>query len=204
MSRTRLIRNLTASVIGLIALGCADYSTSPTPTIQPPSHTVYARILGGASVSGVRWNGNRASGEQTSGTIGTNGGTLSIPAADFSITFAPGALSSPTVITIIANSDGYVGYEMLPHGLTFSAPVTVTQGLKHTAKSDGVFCAYLQTGALGTNGLASAFEIETSTTSYGPNGRAISQTWTLNHFSRYILASGATSDPDASSPPAGN
>jgi hypothetical protein len=204
MSRTRLIRYLSASVVGFIALGCADYATSPTATIQPPSNTVYSRSLNGASVSAVRWNGNRASGDQTSGTIGPNGGTLSIPDADFTITFSPGALKSATVITITANSDGYVGYEMLPHGLTFSAPVTVTQGLHHTAKSDGVFCVYLKTGGVAGDGSANGDEIETSTTSYGPNGRADSQTWTLNHFSRYILASGVTSDSDGSAPPAGN
>lgn len=205
MSRTSLIRTLAAAIVGVIALGCADYATAPSNSIVPPQTTLaYRGLNGGSVVSAVRWTGNQGGDLQTSGTIGPDGGTLSIPGADFTIAFPRGAVSARTAITIIANSDGYIGYEMFPHGLTFARPVTVTQGLLHAAQSEGVFCAYLPVGAgVGANGKAVAIEIEVSTTTYGLQGgrvRAVSQTWQLNHFSRYILGSGATDSTSA--PPA--
>jgi hypothetical protein len=205
MSRTRLIRLLAASAISVVALACADYATAPTDSLQPPSITVaYRGLEGGSVVNAVRWSGDRGAIRQTSGTIGPEGGTLSIPEADFTIVFPRGALSSSTRITIVPNADGYVGYEMLPHGLTFSQPVIVTQGLNHTSRSLGVFCAYLPVGAgVGADGRANAIEIETSTTNFSGSsghGRAVSQTWKLNHFSRYILGSGFTDSSDTPPP----
>lgn len=205
MSRTRLIRLLAASVVGIIALGCADYATAPANSIQPPSTTVaYRGFDGGTLVNAVRWAGETEDLRRASGRIGPEGGTLSIPGADFTIVFPRGALTSSTNITIVPNSDGYVGYEMLPHGLTFERPVIVTQGLEHVSHSDGVlFCAYLPVGAgVRADGRADAIEIETSTTGYAfESGRvkAVSQTWKLNHFSRYILGTGA-SDSSGTAP----
>src|SRR5213075_261176 len=124
---------------------------------------------GGSTVHGVRWLGNGPSGDlSTSGVIGPDGGTLSIPAADFTIVFPKGALSTNTLITITANSGRYVGYEMLPHGLTFNVPVIATQGLDQVQNTSGVFCAYLPPGQdIGADGSANAFEIEQSTTKFG-------------------------------------
>lgn len=197
MYRTRLISLLAASVVSVAALACADYATSPADSIQPPSTTVaYRGFENGALVRGVRWSGSDGALHQTSGTIGPDGGTLSIPGADFTIVFPRGALSSSTNITIVPNADGYVGYEMLPHGLTFGQPVIVTQGLTHVSKADGVFCAYLPVGGgIRPDGSANALEIETSITNYAfysGHIRPVSQTWKLNHFSRYILGTGAT------------
>jgi len=195
MSRTRLIRLLAASAVTVIALGCADYATAPTDSLQAPTTIVgYQGLDGGAVVHGVRWSGDRKDLRSTSGIIGAEGGTLSIPEADFTIVFPRGALRSATTITIVPNADGYVGYEMLPHGLTFGQPVIVTQGLEHSSRTQGVFCAYLAVGSgIGANGTANALEIETSITNYaGKSGHAVSQTWKLNHFSRYILGTGAT------------
>jgi hypothetical protein len=197
MYRTRLIRLLAASVVSAAAVACADYATSPTDSLQPPSTTVaYRGFENGEVVRGVRWSGAKDALHQTSGTIGPQGGTLSIPDADFTIVFPRGALSSSTTITIVPNADGYVGYEMLPHGLTFGQPVIVTQGLTHVSQRDGVFCAYLPTGTgISADGSAKALEIETSITNYAfekGKAHAVSQTWHLNHFSRYILGSGAT------------
>lgn len=194
------MRYFTAALGTLIALACADYATAPSSSLQPPATTVAYRGLDkGAKVHAVRWSssdGSKRSQLTTSGTIGPNGGTLSIPGANFTIVFPKGALARETAITITSNGNGYVGYDMLPHGLHFAVPVIATQGLTGIEDvSDAVFCAYLPPGEeIAADGSAIATEVEKSTTKYkvrsaGDRAEAALQIWTLNHFSRYILAS---------------
>jgi hypothetical protein len=204
MAGTRVVRLLTIGLGSILGSACAEYATGPGSSIRPPSTTVQFRGLGtGTGVKAVRWSSDRG-GSQTSGTIGPRGGTLSIPGADFTIVFPKGALKDETVITIVA-LDHYVGYDMLPHGLQFARPVIATQGLGNVKVNGPVFCAYLAPGqGIGTDGLATAAEIESSTTDFGLDlsGRpqAVTQLWTLNHFSRYILASGVEQSDDPAPP----
>jgi hypothetical protein len=85
---------------------------------------------------------------------------------------------------------------MKPHGITFARPVIVTQRLNHTAVygttlSLNSFCAYFPQDLLNLSGILSALEIETTTIFSGTTqGQAEVETWQLNHFSRYMLASG--------------
>jgi hypothetical protein len=153
----------------------------------------------GISVSPVRWASTHTNATRSvSGTIGRWGGTLAIPGSDFTITFPVGALSGPTAITIISDASGYVSYDMLPHGLSFAKPVLVTQRLRNTKANEAppgskLFGAYFpQENPLLdlVGGLLDALEIVTSVTLLRPDGQPEVQTWLLNHFSRYMLASG--------------
>ena len=197
MSGIRLIRSLAVAAAGVVLVACADNATAPSSSLVPPSRTVsFQRLNGGSIVSAVAWEAGKSPDKAASGVIGPDGGTISIPSADFSISFPRGALASATTITVTPNTDGYVGYDMQPHGLTFAQPVTVTLGLTRTTATEGVFCAYLP-GSIGANGRATAIEIEASVTTFGlQSGRVkpVSQTWKLNHFSRYILGSGFVDD----------
>lgn len=155
----------------------------------------------GIPVKPVRWaEGHSIATRSVSGTIGRWGGTLAIPGSDFTITFPAGALSSNTAITITSDASGFVSYDMQPHGIRFAKPVIVTQRLRNTEAYDmprdaSLFGAYLDTeppglltGLLTT--VVNALEIVTSVTIIRPDGTRELQTWSLNHFSRYILASG--------------
>lgn len=153
----------------------------------------------GIAVAPVQWASTHTNVERSvSGTIGYWGGTLVIPGSDFTITFPIGALSRSTNITIISDASGYVSYDMQPHGLRFAKPVVVTQRLKNTKASSvpstkKLFGAYFQDEDLLTGiikGLLNAVEIVTSTTVIRSDGTPEFQTWILNHFSRYMLASG--------------
>jgi hypothetical protein len=138
------------------------------------------------------------------------GGTLTLPATDFSLTFPAGALSQDMTITIVALSGASVAYDLLPHGLHFNKPVIASQGIPASGNgkksSAPLFGAYLDETHtnIGTNGTALAAEIELSFTDFDAFGNAIRSRWYLNHFSKYILASGdtggstATSDSSAS------
>ena len=153
----------------------------------------------GIPVTPVQWASTHTNVERTvTGTIGRYGGTLAIPGSDFTITFPYGALSAPTAIIITSDASGFVSYDMQPHGLQFAKPVVVTQRLRNTK----VYGTRLQTKLFGAyfsqenplldlvGNLLKAVEIVTSVTILRPDGSPEVQTWLINHFSRYMLASG--------------
>ena len=153
----------------------------------------------GIAVAPVKWAATHTNQERSvSGTIGYWGGSLSIPGSDFTIRFPVGALSTATKITIVSDASGYVSYDMQPHGLQFARPVIVFQRLQNTEANSiptdaKLFGAYFKDEDLLSGvvaGLLSAVEIVTSITVINTDGKAELQTWFLNHFSRYMLASG--------------
>ncbi len=153
----------------------------------------------GIPVAPVRWASTHTNeARSVSGTIGYWGGTLTIPGSDFSITFPIGALSKSTSITIVSDASGYVSYDMQPHGLRFNKPVFVTQRLRNTEANSvpankNLFGAYFEDEGLLAgiiDGLLNAVEIATSVTILRPDGTPEMQIWLLNHFSRWMLASG--------------
>jgi len=202
----RVFRNLGLVVGAVAALNCGDYtrSTSPTQsTLLLPTRTVgasFTMVAGGSVARAVKWGSSHSRVDQSvSATVGPEGATLSLPGADFSMTIPAGALSAPTAITVVSRGGAFVVYDMLPHGLQFARPVTASQGLSTTASygtaaGNGVRTAYLSQAKeqVGFDGAVSPAELEAATTYfYGDQPVAETHLWTLNHFSRYILISGA-------------
>jgi len=152
----------------------------------------FALMAGGCSVR------DPSHARSVSGTIGYIGGSLAIGGSDFTITFPRGALTTSTWITITSDASGYVSYDMKPHGLRFAKPVVVTQSLRNTAVYNTptalkAACAYFSQDPLNLSGVLKALEIETTTIYSAPNSQQLVpavETWQLNHFSRYMLASG--------------
>ena len=219
MIRSRFVRSFTLVLATFVAVSCSDYS--PTAPIAAPTQAqdgLLSGLLGGVTgllgsvlkvivgvvdpngieVTAVRWAPSHYNQTRTvSGTIGVNGGTLSIPGSDFTITFPYGALRSPTAISITSDASGYVSYDMRPHGITFATPVIVTQGLRNTSvygttKAWNSFGAYFPQDLLDLSGILKASETTTTTIFAPPSGVSAPaiQTWQLKHFSRYMLASG--------------
>jgi hypothetical protein len=219
MIRSRFMRSTTLVLATFVALSCSDV-TSPKAPVAAPTQAqdgllsgllgLVTNLLGdvikvvgfvtdpnGIDVRGVKWAPSHVNQTRTvSGTIGYNGGVLSIPGSDFTIVFPKGALTQNTAITITSDASGYVSYDMKPHGLRFAKPVIVTQGLNDTEvygteRALNSFCAYFPNDLLNLDGILKALEIETTTIFSNPrSGQPEVQTWMLNHFSRYILASG--------------
>jgi hypothetical protein len=219
MIRSRFVRSFTLVLATFVALSCADV-TAPTAPVAAPTQAQdgllsgliglvtslvgdVVKVIGfvtdpnGIDVHGVKWAPSHVNQTRTvSGTIGYNGGALAIPGSDFSIIFPKGALSQNTAITITSDASGYVSYDMKPHGLKFAKPVIVTQGLNDTEvygtdRALNSFCAYFPNDLLNLDGILKALEIETTTIFSNPrSGQPEVQTWMLNHFSRYMLASG--------------
>jgi hypothetical protein len=220
MIRSRFLRSSVLVLSAFVALSCSD--SSPTAPAAAPVSAIRAgtqqdALLGGLiggllktvlsvvsfvanpkePVHAVAWSSAYAHVPYTvSGTITSQGGTLTIPQTDFTITFPRGAVSVPTLITITSDPT-YAAYkmEMTPH-MAFARPVVVTQRLRHTVVAGQtlakpLFGAYVEDPAL-LSGLFKALEIELSATLSAPGSSNLPEltTWTVNHFSRYMLASG--------------
>ena len=216
MIRSRFVRSFTLVLATFVALSCSDATATGPLAPSAAQDGLLSGLVGtvtgllgtvlkvigfqtdpnGIDVYAVRWAPTHVNAVRTvSATIGVNGGSLSIPGSDFTITFPSGALSGPTTISITSDASGYVSYDMQPHGLVFKKPVIVTQRLKNTSVyrtpiALNAFGAYFATDPLDLSGLLKALEIETTTIFSGSSGLPEVETWSLNHFSRYMLASG--------------
>jgi len=196
----------TAATAGVDTTSTGGGDTTATATVPvacPDSWTKPTFASSGTKVKGTRWISSREPVElSVSGVIGPEGGSLAIPDAQFMIYFPKDALSKPTAITITSKESPWVTYDMYPHGTVFRKPVFVLQGLENTtilgtAAACSAYGAYLPTGseAIGIDDTASATE---TTMSYTVTGFADwmefpspqTSIWIINHFSRYMLASG--------------
>jgi hypothetical protein len=206
MFAPRVLRGLILTVGALTGLACGDLTRSTSPPYQPkllpPTLTVrssFSALASETKARAVRWGPEYSRLEQSvSAVIGSDGGTLSLPGSDFTLSIPNGALASPTTITVVSKGGAHVAYDMLPHGLRFLKPVTVVQGLRNTAiygtdAASGIRIAYLPEGreTIDADDSASPSELEAATTYYyGSEPVAETQVAIINHFSRYILISG--------------
>jgi len=211
MPGTRL-RWYVGLVLSAVAVfGCGDYSQSTSPLVARkvvPTFVLnapFALVPRGSMAKAVRWGSNhQAVDQRVSAVIGPDGGTLSLPGADFSMTIPAGALLEPTAITVVARAGPHVIYDMFPHGLKFLQPVTAVQGLSTTAiygkpGANQVRTAYLPDGneQIRRNDFAAPSELlRAKTYLYGDQAIAETQEWILSHFSRYILISGVWTQVD--------
>jgi hypothetical protein len=206
MFTSRVFRDFILTVSALTGLACGDYSRATSPALykaellQPTLRiqSSFAMLTSGTRARAVKWGPAHSRVEQTvSAVIGPDGGTLSLPGSDFKMDIPSGALAAPTMITVVARAGSYVAYEMLPHGLRFSKPVTAVQGLQNTAlfasaAGNAIRAGYLPEGSdsIDDDDSASPSELEAGTTYfYGAEQVAGTQVWIINHFSRYILIS---------------
>lgn len=212
MRRPPFARVLLAAALA-VAAACVDQTQVTAPN-EITAFRRSARLFANpVAVQAIAWGASHAAGTYTaSAVIGALGGTLEIPECDMTLTVPAGAIPRSTEISATCLNDGYVGYSFQPHGLTFNRPVIVTQGLSNIGANPGLtalFSAYLddQSETIGVHG--KAFAIELPQVSFGRNPAGLPNTsvqfWTLQHFSRYILASGATEpEPDSTQAPQPN
>jgi hypothetical protein len=206
MSSHHAFRYLALAVSAAAVISCGEYAgiTSPSqPKLLPPTRIVgasFAFVTGGSVAKAMKWAPSHSKVDQTvSAVVGPDGATLSLPGADFSMNIPAGALSTPTAITIVSRAGSYIVYDMLPHGLRFAVPATAVQGLSTvagygTSASNNIRSAYLSRAneQVAFDGSVSPVELEAGTTYYyGARPVAETHLWTVNHFSRYMLISGA-------------
>jgi len=208
MNFIRPTHRFAIATIAVLTAACSDAPTILSPSLQPPStslHEVTVAFLRAnpgyhLGTQAVQWAASHGNAQYSESALITAaaGGTISLPGADFTITFPAGALSQDLTITVVALGGPSVAYDLLPHGTQFNTPVVATQQLANTSVGGltglipALYAGYLPDGyeTISSTGGARAVEIETSTTIFNLSGTPVTQLWSLHHFSKYILASG--------------
>ena len=179
----------------VVAASCDRGVTAPAPT----SESANKLLLGTpTTVTVVQRNTPLASPLTASAVIGILGGQISIPGAGLKVVVPALAVTAPTRITVTAVAGSQVAYEFQPHGLRFLTPLLVTQNLVGTnAYSGGLFpkplvAGYFQSLAdldpLSNTGLVSEL------LGVALNLSTKSATFSVFHFSGYLIASGDSDD----------
>ena len=195
------IRRIGTLALALTLAACsADQVTAPQQ-IQAPAADPSASLLGGllgTVTSALKLTTNEAI-QRTKPlpapitvvkTIGSNGGTLSVPAAGVTVTVPRGALSKNTVITMTARAGSLVAYDFSPTGTKFSKPLTFSQSLNGT--NVGLLqVPFLQLGYYSDPGLLGSVTAVVADLLGGVTD-LLSWTFTaqIKHFSGYVVLCG--------------
>ena len=183
------IRRLGLLSAGLaLMLACSGEPTTPPLT---PAAAPQASLLGSLiNVGGLQRTMPLASPITVTKTIGSGGGTLSIPSAGVTVTVPSGALASNTVITMTARAGTLVAYDFAPHGIVFAKPLTFSQSLNGTnatlLTAPLMSLAYYEDASLLTAAGGVVNEL------VGGTVNLLTWTFTSNikHFSGYLVSCG--------------
>ncbi len=193
---TPTLRRLAALAVGALALvSCGTDQPTAVPRSNvsapgAPSASLLTAITSLLTVDGLQRTTPLAAPITVAKSIGSEGGTLSIPQAGVTVLVPRGALAQPTTITMTARAGSLVAYDFAPHGITFAKPLVFQQQLKGTNASL-LTAPLLQLGyysdpnlLTGTGGLVSellggAVDLLTGTF-----------TASIPHFSGYIVTCG--------------
>ena len=179
--------------LGALAAACDD-PTEPQQGLRPaskPHLTVYDPPI---DVTVLQRTTPLSAPVTASAYIDRGGGTISIPAAGFSITFPANAIAGgkKTLITVTALPGSNVAYEFQPEGLVFHNDPMITQDLKVTqafgdpSYRNALEGAYFPDTTYLGNGTARIKE--TRPTVVDVNGWKMK--WNVHHFSGYLASTG--------------
>ena len=185
-----------AMLTALAVAACADRDLT-SPARATSGSRAAASTSGSADiVRMLRRTDSLPESLSATGVIGPQGGRLQIGQAGLRVDFAPGAVPRRTRITVTAVGGRVVAYRFAPHGLVFSAPVTIRQSLRRTeAWNDPDLAAQLQGSyfdRLRVDASATfAGSIERRPGRLRDAGRLLE--FTIEHFSGYMVSTGKTS-----------
>lgn len=189
----RRILLISAVTTALVAAACVSTDNPVAPPSAPlapsPANQSLLGLGGATTVTPLHRTQALSQPLSASAKIGPLGGSLAIPGAGILVVVPPLAVSTTQKITVTAVAGSDVAYEFAPHGLKFNLPLVVTQNLSGTdASTNGsvdplsLFAGYYPDST----------KITSITETLNVNVNLLSQlaTFTVWHFSGYILASG--------------
>jgi hypothetical protein len=133
MKQFKFWRSIVLAFTAMGFAGCAtDLPTAPKFQSDPSTGLV-SDLLGGLLQKKVLERKTALTKDITvSAVIGEKGGTLSIPAAGFTVTIPAGAVKAPTNFSVTAIKGSMVAYEFGPHGIKFAKSLSAQQDLRVT------------------------------------------------------------------------
>jgi predicted small lipoprotein YifL len=189
-------RRLAALALSAVALtSCGTEHPTALPRLEQavpesPSSDLLGSLTSLLSMKGVQRTTALSAPITVSKSIGSEGGTLAIPAAGVTVVIPQGALTTTTTITMTARAGTLIAYDFAPHGIVFAKPLVFKQSLKGTNVSlltaPFLRLAYYADASLLTKVGALVTEL------LGGVVDTLSWTFTgsISHFSGYILTSG--------------
>jgi hypothetical protein len=193
------------AVATLFAVTSCDSATAPTPT--PSSNSANRLLLGSPTkVKVVTRNTPLAAPISASATIGLLGGQINLPGAGLKVVVPALSLTKATKITVTAVAGSQVAYEFEPHGTRFLVPLIVTQDLSKTSAansggllnsllSGGIFAGYF--GSLSDLNKPDGTALVSELLGVVLNLSTKSATFTVFHFSGYLVATGESALSDS-------
>ena len=131
--------------------------------------------------------------------------SVKIREAGLSVSFPPGAVDEPLLVTLVAHPGKYIVYDFYPHGTKFNVPVKIQQDLHGTsaymnaAVMSDLLGGYMDDGIADLDQVTGLADLtETFTIYYWDDTDVFKKTtpslakFYTNHFSGYVLASGRT------------
>ena len=133
MKQLKVWRSIVLAFTAMGFAGCSADSPTAPKFQSDPSAGLVTDLLGGLLTKNVLERKTALTRDITvSAVIGDKGGTLSIPAAGFTVTIPAGAVKGPTNFSVTALKGTLVAYEFGPHGIKFARSLTARQDLNVT------------------------------------------------------------------------
>ena len=130
MKQLKIWRSIVLAFTAMGFAGCSADSPTAPKFQSDPSAGLVTELLGGLLQKSVLERKNGLNKDITvSAVIGKEGGTLSIPAAGFTVTIPAGAVKAPTNFSVTALKGTLVAYEFGPHGIKFAKSLSAKQDL---------------------------------------------------------------------------
>ena len=196
------MRAVSLRILPVLALVAATSCDKGVTAPAPSASTANRLILGSpTTVHVVRRNTPLASSLSSSAVIGVLGGQISIPGAGIKVVVPAFAVTSATRITVTALAGDQLAYEFEPHGTRFLVPLIVTQNLVGTDANNGGLLKPLVAGYFAStsdldplNGTGLVSEL----LGVALNLSSKTATFSVFHFSGYLIASGEGASSDGS------
>lgn len=186
MTRSPALRAIAAAALLFGAVGCHDTVTSGDAPRTPRSPS--GGLIGGLLVSVVQRTLPLQQDYAATATIGSGGGTISIPEAGFRITFPAGAVAAPVTVHATALAGSNVAYEFEPHGITFAREPVISQDLGLTNVVGQLLSTTLQGGYFADESLLGAgYATVSETRPAALDLLHLRTTFTIRHFSGYAV-----------------
>jgi hypothetical protein len=140
--RRTTLRTLAAVALTALAVACSEAPSAPLAPAAKPSAGLLGTVTG--LLDGVvtlltsplrakaLTRNTSIAAQSATATIGLAGGVITLPGAGLTVVVPPGAVSTPTAITVSAPAGRGVWYEFAPHGIQFPVPLQITQDLRGT------------------------------------------------------------------------